>query len=145
MQISEWGLEQSWFEAGVRDYTKLIDKYGKEGHVVDVERMLRTMEERGVVPDLGTYTVLIAAYGRAKMLKTVRQVLQELSLTGLELDAVFYKTVIVAYGSAGLLKEAEEVLTSMESAEVPGGLAAYLALLTCIWKARAGHGRPEDI
>jgi pentatricopeptide repeat protein len=42
---------------------------------VEVERMLRTMEERGVVPDLRTYTVLIAAYGRAKMLERVRQVL----------------------------------------------------------------------
>jgi hypothetical protein len=53
---------------------------------IEVERMLHTMEECGVVP----------------VLKRVRQVLQELSLSGLELDAVFYKIVIVAYGSTRL-------------------------------------------
>jgi hypothetical protein len=49
---------------------------------------------------------------------------------------VFYKTMIVAYSSARLLKEVEEVLTSMELVEVPGGLAAYLALLTAYGRLR---------
>jgi hypothetical protein len=44
--------------------------------------------------------------------------------------------MIVAYSSARLLKEVEEVLTSMELVEVPGGLAAYLALLTAYGRLR---------
>lgn len=139
-KISEWGIEQNWFEAGLRDYTKLIDRYGKDSNVVGAERTLHAMEERGIIPDLGTYTVMIAAYGRVKMLSRVHELVQELSLTGLELDAVFYKTVIVAYGSAGLVKEAEDVVTSMESAEVSGGLNAYLALLTAYGRL----GRASD-
>ncbi|XP_024387286.1 uncharacterized protein [Physcomitrium patens] len=137
LKIFEWGLLQSWFEAGVRDYTKLIDKYGREGNVVEAEQMFRIMEERGIPADLGAFTVLIAAYGRAKMLEKVKQVLQDVSLAGLELDAVFYKTVIVAYGSVGMPKEAEDVLSSMESAGVPDGKDAYLALLNAY--GRLGH------
>lgn len=48
-----------------------MDRYGKDGNVVEVERMFCIMEECGIILDLGMYIVLIVVYGCVKMLERV--------------------------------------------------------------------------
>ncbi|CAI5499035.1 unnamed protein product, partial [Closterium sp. Naga37s-1] len=65
-QVMQWSLSEEWYEADARDYTKLVERFGKDGRLGEMERAFTGMEADGIAPDLISFSVKINAYGRAK-------------------------------------------------------------------------------
>eukprot|EP00897_Mesotaenium_endlicherianum_P008266 jgi/Mesen1/7468/ME000039S06687 len=139
-KVTEWSFGEDWFEANIRDYTKLVERYGKDGRLDDMERTLAEMDADGFPPDLVTFSVVIHAYGRAGHLAKAEQTFEELRLMGMQADAKCYTNLMVAYGLGGQPEKAEALLQEMELAQCPPNMVTYTVLINGYGR----HKRPED-
>ncbi|KAK9273198.1 hypothetical protein L1049_018005 [Liquidambar formosana] len=121
-------LEQS-FEANIRDYTKLIDSFGKENRLQDAENTLLAMKRRGFTCDQVILTAMIHMYSKAGNLKLAEETFEEIKLLGQPLDKRSYGSMITAYIRAGMPDQGEILLKEMESLEIYAGREVYKALL----------------
>ncbi|XP_043715381.1 pentatricopeptide repeat-containing protein At1g01970 [Telopea speciosissima] len=128
-EVTELALPQESFEANVRDYTKIIDGYGKQNRLQDAENALLAMKNRGLSCDQVTLTVLIHMYNKAGDLKQAEATFEEIKLLGVPVDKRAYGSMIMAYVRAGMTMQGENLLREMEVQEIYAGKEVFKALL----------------
>eukprot|EP00252_Welwitschia_mirabilis_P000848 TRINITY_DN10825_c0_g1_i1.p1 TRINITY_DN10825_c0_g1~~TRINITY_DN10825_c0_g1_i1.p1 ORF type:complete len:716 (-),score=138.44 TRINITY_DN10825_c0_g1_i1:135-2282(-) len=138
-KVTEYVLDQDSFEAGIRDYTKILDAYAKEERVSDAERILQKMEEKGFVRDPVTCNILINMYSKRGDLDRAREAFNNMKSFGLQPGQEVYSLLIMAYVKAGLPTAAEALMREMDAKDTRPDTEIYMALL----KAFAEKGLVE--
>lgn len=87
-------LSEESFQTNVRDYSKLIDAHAKENCLEDAERILKKMNENGIVPDIVTSTVLVHMYSKAGNLDRAKEAFESLRSHGFQPDKKVYNSMI---------------------------------------------------
>ncbi|KAK9725416.1 hypothetical protein RND81_05G141900 [Saponaria officinalis] len=128
-QISELALLEESFEGNIRDYTKLIHMYAKNGRVEDAENVLLAMTNRGMTCDQVTLTTVIHMYSKAGHFKLAEETFEEMKLHCLPLDRRSYGSMIMAYIRADMPNKGEDLFKEMERHEMYAGKEVYKALL----------------
>ncbi|CAI5972140.1 unnamed protein product [Closterium sp. NIES-65] len=139
-QVMQWSLSEEWYEADARDYTKLVERFGKDGRLGEMERAFTGMEADGIAPDLISFSVKINAYGRAKEVEKAKAAWEEMRLRGITPDAKAYTTMMTVYGKAGQPDKAEQLLDAMLAAACKPSPVTLCSLVTAYGLA----GRPDD-
>ena len=106
----EWSFSEDWYEANVRDYTKLMERYGKDHRMGEMEKLFGRMRAAGLPADVISYSVFMNAYARVRQFGRVREVLEEMEAEGVKADDRAYGALLVGYGNAGRPEDAEKVL-----------------------------------
>ncbi|ERM93494.1 pentatricopeptide repeat-containing protein At1g01970 [Amborella trichopoda] len=136
-EVMEFALLQESFEANIRDYTKLIDGYAKQGRKQDAENALGALNRRGFSCDPVILTVLIHMYSKAGDFNRAQETFEELKLLGVPLDKRAYGSMIMAYIRAGMPEKGESLLKEMESQDTYARREVYKALLRAY--SKMGH------
>ncbi|GAV63331.1 PPR domain-containing protein/PPR_3 domain-containing protein [Cephalotus follicularis] len=129
LQVAELALLEEFFEATIRDYTKIIHHYGKQNRLQDAENTLLAMEKRGIVCDQVTLTAMVDMYSKGGNLKLAEETFKDIELLGQPLDKRSYGAMIMAYIRAGMLDHGETLLREMDAKEIKGGSEVYKAML----------------
>ncbi|KAG6624925.1 uncharacterized protein LOC122299276 [Carya illinoinensis] len=128
-KVAEVVLGEKSFQTNIRDYSKLIDVHAKENRLEDAERILKRMNENGIVPDILTATVLVHMYSKAGNLDRAKEAFQSLRSQGFQPDMKVYNTMIMAYVNAGQPKLGESLMREMEARDINPTQEIYMALL----------------
>lgn len=128
-KVAEIVLGEESFQTNIRDYSKLIDAHAKENHLEDAERILKKMNENGIVPDILTATVLVHMYSKAGNLDRAKEAFESLRLQGFQPDLKVYNSMIMAYVNGGQPKLGESLMREMEARDIKPTLEIYMALL----------------
>ncbi|XP_074581430.1 uncharacterized protein LOC141837954 [Curcuma longa] len=124
MKIAEHLLNEESFEANIRDYSKLIDAYCKEGCVVD--RILKLMTERSIKPPIISLILLHLCSNRGN-LDAAKEAFESATREGLKPDLKVYHSVIADYLKADLSKgAAEKLVREMEAIGVKTTKEIYM-------------------
>ncbi|KAK3424815.1 hypothetical protein EUGRSUZ_F01577 [Eucalyptus grandis] len=129
LKVAEHLLNEESFQANVRDYSKLIDAYAKDGSLEDAERILKKMYENGIPPDILTATILVHMYCKAGKLDRAKEAFESLKEQGFRPDMKIYNSMIMAYVNAGQLKMGEILMREMEARDMKASEEIYMALL----------------
>lgn len=128
-KVAELVLEEESFQTNIRDYSKLIDAHAKENRLEDAERILKKMNEAGVIPDILTLNVLVHMYSKAGNLDRTKEAFDSLRSQGFVPDVNVYNAYIMACVNAGKPKLAESLVTEMETRDIKPTEEIYMALL----------------
>ncbi|RLM84403.1 pentatricopeptide repeat-containing protein [Panicum miliaceum] len=128
-EVLEYALLEDYFEANVRDYTKLIHIYGKQKLLQKAEDAFHDMKGRGFPCDQVMLTALMDMYSKAGDLTRAKEIFKEIILLGLPLDKRAYGSMIMAYIRAAMLDKAEDLIKAMEDQQIFVGKEVYKALL----------------
>ncbi|XP_021752446.1 pentatricopeptide repeat-containing protein At1g01970-like [Chenopodium quinoa] len=129
IEISEFALLDESFEANIRDYTKLIHLYAKNGRHQDAEDVLLMMSKRGLTCDQVILTTMIHMYSKAGHFKLAQETFEEMKLLCQPLDKRSYGSMIMAYIRASMPDKGEDLIKEMEQQEIYAGAEVYKALL----------------
>ncbi|CAI9116762.1 OLC1v1017998C1 [Oldenlandia corymbosa var. corymbosa] len=129
LKIAELLLTEGTFETNIRDYSKLIDAYAKENLIEDAERILKKMNDNGILPDILTSTTLVHMYSKAGNLEKAKDAFGNLKSQGLRPDMKVYRSMIMAYVNAGQPKDAEQLINYMQIKDMRPTRDMYMALL----------------
>ncbi|KAK7317163.1 hypothetical protein RJT34_01158 [Clitoria ternatea] len=105
IKVAEHALLEESFEANVRDYTKIINYYGKHNLLEDAENTLVVMKQRGFICDQVVQTTMVDLYSKAAHLDRAKEYFEEIKLLGEHMDKRSYGSMIMAYISAGMPEE----------------------------------------
>ncbi|KAK1678181.1 hypothetical protein QYE76_039029 [Lolium multiflorum] len=128
-EVLEYALMEDSFEANVRDYTKLIQIYGKQNLLREAEEAFHAMKARGLPCDQVMLTALVDMYSKAGDLARAKERFEEIVLLGLPLDKRAYGSMIMAYIRADMLDQAEDLIKVTEDQQIFAGKEVYKALL----------------
>lgn len=128
-KVAELILEEESFQTNIRDYSKLIDAHAKENRLEDAERILKKMNEAGIIPDILTLNVLVHMYSKAGNLDRTKEAFDSLRSQGFVPDVNVYNAYIMACVNAGKPKLAESLITEMETRDIKPTEEIYMALL----------------
>ncbi|KAL4649987.1 hypothetical protein ACB092_01G053700 [Castanea dentata] len=128
-KVAELVLHEESFQTNIRDYSKLIDAHAKENRLEDAERILKKMNENGIVPDILTATVLVHMYSKAGNIERAKEAFESLRSQGFQPDMKVYNSMIVAYVNAGQPKLGESLMREMEARDMKPTQEIYMALL----------------
>ncbi|KAK6115333.1 hypothetical protein DH2020_007602 [Rehmannia glutinosa] len=128
-KISELVLAEESFKATIRDYSKLIDALAKENRLEDAERVLKKMNENGILPDVITLTVVVHMYCKSGNLDRAKEAFESLRAQGFQPDMKVYESMIMAYVNAGQPKLGESLLRVMETRDIKTTKEIYMALI----------------
>lgn len=140
LQVAELVLSKESFETNIHDYTKVIDLHAKESCVADVERILKKMNENGILPDILTYTVLVHMYSKAGNLGRAKEAFVALTNQGFRPDMRLYSSMVMAYVNAGETSEGESLVRQMEARDMNPSKEIYLSLLRSYAQQGSGTG-----
>lgn len=128
-KVADFVLAEKSFQTNIRDYSKLIDAHAKENRLEDAERILKKMNENGIVPDILTATVLVHMYSKAGNLDRAKEAFESLRSQGFQPDLMVYNSMIMAYVNAGQPKLGESLMREMEARDINPTQEIYMALL----------------
>ncbi|KQK14810.1 pentatricopeptide repeat-containing protein At1g01970 [Brachypodium distachyon] len=128
-EVLEYALLEDSFEANVRDYTKLVQIYGKQNQLQEAEKAFRAMKARGLPCDQIMLTALVDMYSKAGDLTRAKEAFEDIVMLGLPLDKRAYGSMIMAYIRADKLGQAEDLIKQTEDQEIFAGKEVYKALL----------------
>lgn len=128
-KVAELILKEKSFQTNIRDYSKLIDAHAKENRLEDAERILKKMNEAGIIPDILTLSVLVHMYSKAGNLDRTKEAFDSLRSQGFVPDVNVYNSFIMACVNAGKPKLAESLVTEMETRDIKPTEEIYMALL----------------
>ncbi|KAM4121995.1 hypothetical protein ACB094_01G048300 [Castanea mollissima] len=128
-KVAELVLHEESFQTNIRDYSKLIDAHAKENRLEDAERILKKMNENGIVPDILTATVLVHMYSKAGNIERAKEAFESLRSQGFQPDMKVFNSMIVAYVNAGQPKLGESLMREMEARDMKPTQEIYMALL----------------
>lgn len=136
-KVAESILSEESFQTNIRDYSKLIDVHAKENRLEDAERILKKMNDNGVVPDIISFSVLVHMYCKAGNLDRAKEAFDSLRSQGFKPDLKLYTSMIMAYVNAGQPKMGESLMREMEARDIKPTKEIYTALLRSF--AQRGH------
>lgn len=122
-------LSEKSFQANVRDYSMLIDAHAKENRIEDAERIIKKMNENGILPDILTVIALVHMYSKGGNLHRAKEAFESLRSYGFKPDVKVYNSMIMAYLNAGEPKLAETLMREMETRDIKPTEEIYVALL----------------
>lgn len=128
-KVAELLLEEESFQTNIRDYSKLIDAHAKENRLEDAERILKKMNETGIIPDILTLNVMVHMYSKAGNLDRTKEAFDSLRSQGFVPDVNVYNAYIMACVNSGKPKLAESIITEMETRDIKPTEEIYMALL----------------
>ncbi|KAK4481459.1 hypothetical protein RD792_012353 [Penstemon davidsonii] len=128
-KIAELVLDEESFQTSVRDYSKLIDAHARENRLQDAERILKKMNENGILPDVITLTIVIHMYCKSGNLGKAKEAFESLRAHGFQPDMKIYNSMILAYVNAGSPKLGESLMREMETRDIKPTQEIYMALL----------------
>ncbi|KDP38518.1 hypothetical protein JCGZ_04443 [Jatropha curcas] len=129
LKVAELLLSEKSFEPTIRDYFVLIDAHAKETSLEDAERILKKMNENGILPDMLTATALVLMYSKAGNLGRAEEAFESLKSHGFQPDMKIYHSMIMAYANAGQPKMGEKLMREMEERDIKPTEEIYMALL----------------
>lgn len=128
-KVAELVLGKESFQTNIRDYSKLIDALAKQNRLEDAERILKKMNENGILPDILTFTTLVHMYSKARNPSRTEEAFKNLRRQGFQPDTKVYTSMILAYVNANNVKSAEALLREMETQDIKPTEEIYMALL----------------
>ncbi|KAK9066934.1 hypothetical protein SSX86_014258 [Deinandra increscens subsp. villosa] len=128
-KVAELALDEESFETNVRDYSKLVDAYAKDNKLNDAQRIIKKMNEKGIMPDSLTKASMIHMYSKAGNLNLAKEAFESLKSQGFQPDLKIYNSMIMAYVNAGDRRAAEPLIRELESKKLKLSEDMYLALL----------------
>ncbi|KAB2606529.1 pentatricopeptide repeat-containing protein [Pyrus ussuriensis x Pyrus communis] len=128
-KVAELVLDEKSFQTNIRDYSILIDAHAKENHLEDAERILKKMNENGIVPDILTTTSLVHMYSKVGNLDGAKQAFESLRSQGFKPDVKVYNLMIMAYVNAGQPKFGESLMREMEARDIKPTKEIFMTLL----------------
>lgn len=129
-KVAELVLREESFQTNSRDYSKLIEAHAKENRLEDAERILKNMNEKGILPDILTFTVLVHMYSKAGNLGRAKEAFESLRSQGFQPDMRIYNSMIMAYVKAAQPKLGESLMREMEARDMKPTKEIYMALLS---------------
>ncbi|KAM0932902.1 putative pentatricopeptide repeat-containing protein NFD5 [Dioscorea sansibarensis] len=128
-KVAEHLLTEESFEAGIRDYWRLIDAHSKVDRSKEAERILQKMMEKGITPDVLTYITLVHIYSKAGNLERTKEAFESLKQQGFQPDLKVYNSMIMAYVKAGIPKSGESLTREMDARDIKPTKEIYMELL----------------
>ena len=110
-------LDESIVSPDIYTYNGVIDAYGKNGMIKEMESVLLRMKSkqcRDCRPDVITFNILIDSYGRKQTFDKMEQVFKSLLRSKERPTHPTFNSMITNYGKARLQEKAESVLGKME-------------------------------
>ncbi|CAN6692171.1 unnamed protein product [Malus baccata var. baccata] len=146
-KVAELVLDEKSFQTNIRDYSILIDAHAKENRLEDAERILKKMNENGIVPDILTTTSLVYMYSKVGNLDGAKQAFESLRSQSFKPDINVYNLMIMAYVNAGQPKFGELLMREMEARDFKPTKEIFMALLRSFaqWGDIGGAGRIANI
>ncbi|CAL5349275.1 unnamed protein product [Camellia sinensis] len=129
LHVAELVLREESFQTNSHDYSKLIEAHAKENRLEDAERILKNMNEKGILPDILTFTVLVHMYSKAGNLGRAKEAFENLRSQGFQPDMRIYNSMIMAYVKAAQPKLGESLMREMEARDMKPTKEIYMALL----------------
>ncbi|GFY86172.1 pentatricopeptide (PPR) repeat-containing protein [Actinidia rufa] len=112
--------------------------HAKEKRLEDAERILKEMNEKGILPDILTFTVLVHMYSKAGNLERAMEAFENLKSQGFQPDMRIYNSMIMAY--LGEVGGAQRIATTMQFA----GFQPSLESVTLLVEAFGQAGDPDQ-
>ncbi|KAL6572725.1 hypothetical protein OROMI_013683 [Orobanche minor] len=128
-KIAEIVLAEESFKANIRDYSKLIDALTKENSLQDAEKILKKMNEKGILPDVITLTAAVHMYCKSGNLDRAKEQFDSLRKQGFQPDLNVYNSMIMAYVKAGQPKPGKSLLREMETRDIKPTREIFMALI----------------
>ncbi|XP_022875868.1 putative pentatricopeptide repeat-containing protein At5g06400, mitochondrial [Olea europaea var. sylvestris] len=128
-KIAEFLLSEESFQTNIRDYSKLIDGCARENCLEDAERILKKMNENGILPDILTSTIMVSMYSKSGNLDRAKEAFENLRSHGFQPDMKVYISMIMAYVNAGQPKMGESLMREMEARDMKPTKEIFMALL----------------
>ncbi|XP_039143544.1 pentatricopeptide repeat-containing protein At1g79540 [Dioscorea cayenensis subsp. rotundata] len=128
-KVAEHLLIEESFEAGIRDYWRLIDSHSKADCLKEAERILQKMIEKGITPDVLTCITLVHMYSKTGNLERTKEAFDSLRQQGFQPDFKVYNSMIMAYVKAGNPKSGESMAREMEARDIQPTKEIYMELL----------------
>ncbi|KVH99357.1 pentatricopeptide repeat-containing protein At3g18110, chloroplastic [Cynara cardunculus var. scolymus] len=138
LKVAELLLDEESFQSNVRDYSQLVDVHAKHNKLDDAERIMKKMNEKGIIPDILTKTTMVHMYSKAGNLNLAKDAFESLRSQGFQPDLKVYNSMIMAYVNAGDQKSGEALMRDLEAKNFKPSEDTYLALL----RAYAEHADP---
>nr|GMC50404.1 protein NUCLEAR FUSION DEFECTIVE 5, mitochondrial [Ipomoea batatas] len=139
-KIAEHVLDEESFQTNISDYSKLIYAHAKENQFEDAERILKKMNDKGLVPDIATSITVVQMYGKSGNVDQAQVAFENLIKQGFRPNAKMYTAMIMAYVNAGEPKKAEPLIRNMEARDIKPTQEMYMALLTSYAQRGDTHG-----
>ncbi|XP_061353348.1 pentatricopeptide repeat-containing protein At1g03560, mitochondrial [Gastrolobium bilobum] len=128
-KVAEMVLTEDSFQTNVSDYSRLIDIYAKANQFDDAERILKKMNENGILPDASTASALVQMYSKGGNLERAKETFKILTSQGFQPDIKVYNSMIMAYVNAGEPKLGVSLTREMETRDIKPTKEIYMALL----------------
>ncbi|MFS7962815.1 putative tetratricopeptide-like helical domain superfamily [Helianthus anomalus] len=113
LKVAELVLDEESFETNVRDYSQLVDAHAKHNQLDDVERILKKMNEKGIMPDIPMKTTMVHMYSKAGNLNLAKEAFESLRRQGFQPDIKVYSSMIMAYVNVDDPKSADFLLREL--------------------------------
>ncbi|PKA63824.1 Pentatricopeptide repeat-containing protein [Apostasia shenzhenica] len=97
----------------------------QSGDFLRAYKLLRSIMDSGVVPDIVTYNILINGMCKAGRIDVAQKLVEELKLKGHSPDVITYSTIIDALSKAHREKEVSEVLEHMLNSGCKPSVSIY--------------------
>ncbi|XP_010539896.1 PREDICTED: protein NUCLEAR FUSION DEFECTIVE 5, mitochondrial [Tarenaya hassleriana] len=129
LKVAELVLDDKSFQAGIRDYSKLIDAHAQANRIEDAERILKKMNQNGIFSDIATATTLVRMYSKSGNLDRAKEEFDSLKSLGFRPDMKIYNSMIMAYVNANKPDLAESLLREMDAKDVKPSEEIYMVVL----------------
>ncbi|KAL8240032.1 hypothetical protein R6Q59_013387 [Mikania micrantha] len=128
-KVAELVLDEESFQTNVRDYSQLVDAHANHNKLDDAERIIKKMNEKGIMHDILTKTIMIHMYCKAGKLDLAKEAFESLRTQGFQPDMKVYTSMILAYVNVGDQKSAKALLTDIEFKNLKPSEDLFLAVL----------------
>lgn len=129
LKIAEIVLSEESFQTSIHDYSKLVDDLARENRFEDAERILKKMDEKGILPDVLTSTIMVHMYSKSGNLERAKEAYESFRARGFQPDANVYHSIIMAHVNAGDPKSGDLLMKKMEASGIKSTKEIYMALL----------------
>ncbi|GFY91110.1 tetratricopeptide repeat (TPR)-like superfamily protein [Actinidia rufa] len=121
------GLYPKLLGPDIFTFNGVMDAYGKNGMIKEMESIISRMKSNQCKPDIITFNSLIDAYGRKKEFDKMEQVFKSLLRSKEKPTLPTFNSLITNYANARLREKAEHVFKEMTDMELVKYLIRMLA------------------
>ncbi|XP_072953760.1 pentatricopeptide repeat-containing protein At3g18110, chloroplastic isoform X1 [Typha angustifolia] len=119
-------------EPSVQVYNAMMGVYARTGRFTEVQKLLASMRDRSLEPDLVSFNTLINARAKSGNFPPglAQELLQEVRLSGLRPDTITYNTLISACSRRSNLEDAVRIFDDMVVSQCQPDLWTYNAMVS---------------
>ncbi|KAI3842270.1 hypothetical protein MKW98_026060 [Papaver atlanticum] len=135
-------LEEGIVLPDTYSYNGVMDAYGKNNMIREIEDVLSRMKSNQTKPDIITFNLLIDAYGRRQSFDKMEQVFKSLLRSKEKPTLPTFNSMITNYGKVRLRENAETMYQKMTDMGYTPSFVTYESLITtygycdCVSRAR---------